>query len=126
MFELFVDGEIIKFIHVLQKPQIIVKSGVLLRLFHHFAHVQELQVNDMHIDVFAFVLLKTELRLFEWRLKDSLSVILYRIMRHYRYSFLLFVLIFELTSFVVKILPNHISRFFLISVLQTLSAFYDS
>lgn len=94
VFELFVDGEIIKFIHVLQKPQIIVKSGVLLRLFHHFAHVQELQVNDMHIDIFAFVLLKTELRLFEWRLKNSLSVILYRIVRHYRYSFLLLVLIF--------------------------------
>jgi hypothetical protein len=41
MLELLVDGEIIKFIHILQEPQIIVQT-LGLGIVHHLADVQEL------------------------------------------------------------------------------------
>lgn len=57
MFEFFIDGEIVKFIHVLQEPKIVMQASGFLGVFHYFAEVQKLQINDMHVDVLAFVFL---------------------------------------------------------------------
>jgi hypothetical protein len=57
MLELLVDGEVIKFVHILQEPKVIMESGGFFGVFHHFAHVQELHIDYMHVHILALVLL---------------------------------------------------------------------
>lgn len=51
----------------------------LLMVLHHFADVQKLQVDGVHIHIFALVFLETELRLPEGGFKDVVSIVLHSI-----------------------------------------------
>jgi hypothetical protein len=79
MLELLVDGEIIKFIHVLQKPQIVMQS-LSLGIIHHLTDVQEFHVDCVHVHVLSLILLKTEVRFLERCFEDIVSIILHSVL----------------------------------------------
>ena len=56
VFYLFVNGKVIKFVHVLQIPKVVMQLGHLLAVFHYLAQVQELQIYCMHVHKLPFVL----------------------------------------------------------------------
>lgn len=125
MFEFFIDGEIIKFINMLQKPKIIVESGYLLVLLHDLAQVEIIDINSMHVHVLPFVLLYTKIRLFKWCLENIVSVVFYSVLLYHKRGLLLFVHIFYLFRFIIKILPYYIIWFFLLAIFQTFLPFDD-
>lgn len=62
VLHLLVEGEVIEFVKVLQKPQVIMKLHSLLVL-QGLAQVDELQVYLMHVHVLSLALLGRKLRL---------------------------------------------------------------
>ena len=131
MLELLIDRKVIKLVHVLQEPEIVMKAshGLLFVGIHVLANVQKLIVNLMHIDVPAFALLSTELGLLERSTKDCLLEVLDIVFRLSDVvkvtddALLLFALIFDLPDFVIKVLPSHIRVLLLISVPDGLVSF---
>ena len=93
--------------------------GGLLAVLKNFAEVQEMIIDLMKVNVFAFWLLYSEVWLWKRWFKDIGSIVLDCIVRNDNWRIVLLVLIFKLPGLIVKILPNDISRFFLISLLQT-------
>jgi hypothetical protein len=79
----------------------------------------------MHVHIFTLVLLEAELGLFEGRLEDVATVVLYGVLGDYLDGVLLAVLILELFSLIVKVLPNDITRLLLLRCLQPLLSFDD-
>lgn len=124
MLVLAVYGEIIELVHVLQEPKIIMQSLGLLLVLHDLANVEELHVNRVHVYIFPLAFLKTEIWFLEGRLKDISSVILNRILRDYLPRILFLELVLQLLGAIIKILPNHITRFLLLRSLQTLLPLY--
>lgn len=68
----------------------------------------------MHIHIFSFVFLQTEIWIFEGGLKNVLTVVFDCVSGLDQICFLLLVLISQLLGFIVKILPNYISWLLLI------------
>jgi hypothetical protein len=114
MLELLVDGEIIKLVHVLEKPQVVVQALRLFGILHHLADVQKLHVNSMHVHVLALALLQTELRLFERRLEHICSVVLNSILGNNLCRILLSKLILKFFGLIVEVLPYDITRLLLL------------
>lgn len=79
----------------------------------------------MHVNIFSFVLLDAELRLFEGWLENVTTIILDCVLGDHLYRVLFAILILELFSFIIKILPNDITRLLLFRCLQALLAFDD-
>ena len=87
------------------------QPGTFFVILHYFANIQELHVNDVHVDIFAIVLLHAELGLFERGIENVGSIVLYSISRENSVCILTTILIFELFCFIVEVLPNDIGWF---------------
>ncbi len=133
MFELFVDGKVIKLIHILQKPKIVMEFDCWTLIFisriHVLAKIQKLVVDLMHIYESTFILLGTELWLFEWCHKNSFPKILECIFRM-RYIIqdwiVLFLrLVLYLSNLIVKVLPNDVRSFLFLSNFNSLLTLND-
>ena len=72
----------------------------------------------------TFWLLYRKWRLLKWRLKYICPVILHSIPWNYYCWLVLSISIFQLSCFVIKILPDHISWFLPISLFNTLMSLY--
>lgn len=87
----------------------------LLLLLHNFADIQELHIVSMHVHVLSLVLLSAEIGFFEWWLESVRAKILYCVDWHRMMTrLLLSKLILQLLAFVIKVLPNDVSRFLLL------------
>jgi hypothetical protein len=95
------------------------KSRCLLRVLHQLAQVQKLYINYVHIHIFTLVFLHTKIRLLKRWPKYIQSIIIHRILRHHHTRLMLLVHVPQFLRLIVKILPNYISRLFLIRSLQT-------
>jgi hypothetical protein len=124
VLELLVDGEVVELVHILQEPQVVVQS-LRLRVVHHLADVQELQVDRMHVYVLPLVLLQTEIRLLEGRLEHVVSVVLHRVLGDHLDRVLLSILILQLFGLIVEILPDDITGLLFLGGLEALLAFDD-
>lgn len=79
MFELLVDWEIIELIHILQEPKIVMETLGVFGVVHDFANIEELHVDGMHVNILAFVLLQTEIGLFEGRFEHVRAIVFHGI-----------------------------------------------
>jgi len=120
MFDLFVDREVVKLIHILEEPQIVVQLSELLVVLHHFADVEVLVVDLVHVHVLSFGFLNCECWLIERWLENILTVVLNRISRNNYRLILFLVLVFELLCPIVEILPDDIGGLFLVCRLEAL------
>lgn len=126
MLELLLDGEVIKFVQILEEPEVVMESLALLILLHHLANVEEIKINCVHVHILAFVLLRAKIRLLKRRLEHVAAIVLNSVPRLYYYIIMLFELLSQLLSLIVKILPNDITGLLLLRRLQSLLAFDNS
>jgi hypothetical protein len=92
-------------------------------VLHDFAEVQKLHINDMHVYISTFVFLHTKVRFFEGWLENYLVIVIYCVFGCYIVRLLLFVLVSQLFSLIIEILPNDLSWFLLLWCFQTFLTF---
>jgi hypothetical protein len=80
MFELAAEWKIVKFVHILQEPEVVMQTGGFLGVLHEFAEVEELHVDGVHVHILAFVLLHAELGFFEGCLEHIVAIVIHSIM----------------------------------------------
>ena len=120
----FADGELVELVHILQKPKIVMQPGSLLAFFHHFAQVQILHVDGMHIHVLSFALLQTEFRLRKRGLENIIAIVAHSIAGLHLSRKLRFLGLFSnFFGFLVKISPNDFTWLFLFCDFQTTVTF---